>query len=205
LSQFLEQPGIIHYEAFTHVLRYLSGSQTLALVYARQTVAPLRGYMDADWGNCLLTCRSVTGYLTVFNNHLIGWQTKKQPVASLSSCEAEYCALTDFACELLWICQMIQEIKIAVIDSPTIVHEDNQGCIAVANFNSNTNSKKMKHVDMLHFIREVIKDSKIKLQYTPTNKMLTDFLTKSVPRPALTNSLQYLGLFCLEGRGGVDV
>jgi hypothetical protein len=35
--------------------------------------------------------------------------------------------------------------------------------------------------------------------------MLADFLTKSVPRPALINSLGQLGLLCLGGRGGVDI
>jgi hypothetical protein len=190
LSQYLESPGITHYEAFTHVLRYLSGSQTLALVYTRGEQAALTGYTDADWRNCPLTQRSVTGYLMMFNNHLIGWQTKKQPVASLLSCEAEYQSLTDFACELLWIRQLVQEIKIAVIDSATIVHEDNQGCIAVANFDSNTNLKKMKHVNIqLHFIREVIKDARTALKYTPTNEMPADFLTKVVPWPALTKLL----------------
>jgi hypothetical protein len=78
----------------------------------------------------------VTRYLTVFNTHLIGWQTKKQPVASLSSCEAEYCALTDFACKLLWLQQLINEINIGLVNAPTTVHEDNQGCIVVAKFDS---------------------------------------------------------------------
>jgi hypothetical protein len=64
----------------------------------------------------------------------------------------------------------------------------------------------MKHVEIqLHFIRDVIKEKKIILLYTPTNKMLADFLTKAVPRPALVKSLLALGLFRLEVRGGVEV
>jgi hypothetical protein len=100
----------------------------------------------------------------------------------LSSCKAEYRALTDFAWELLWIRQMFQEMGITSISDATIVHEDKQGCIAVANFDSNTNSKKMKNVNIeLRLIWEVIKNSQLKLQYTPTNNMLADFLTKAVP------------------------
>jgi histone deacetylase 1/2 len=137
LSQFLESPGITHWEAFTHVLRYLSGTPDHALVYHRNCSSPLEGYTDADWGNCPATRQSVTGYLSLFNGHLIGWQTKKQPVVSLSSCEAEYRALTDFSCELLWIRQLIVEIGLDDSLVPTIVHEDNQGCIAVANFDAN--------------------------------------------------------------------
>lgn len=206
LSQFLEAPGIQHWEAFIHVLRYLSGTAGNALVYNRGLPSVLNGYTDADWGNCPATQRLVTGYLSQMNDHLVSWQTKKQPVVSLSSCEAEYRALTDFSCEILWLRQFLHEIHITLSDAPTVVHEDNQGCIAVANFEANTNAKRMKHVEIqLHFIREVIKDSKILLQYTPTNKMLADFLTKSVARPALVKSLQSLGLLRLEGRGGVDI
>jgi hypothetical protein len=206
LSQFLKAPGIKHWEAFTHVLRYLHGTQDYGLVYKRNSISPLTGYTDADWGNCPVTRRSVTGYLSQFNGHLIGWQMKKQPVVSLSSCEAEYRALTDFSCELLWIRQFINEVGLEEMNTPTIVHEDNQGCIAVANFDANTNSKRMKHVEIqLHFIREVIKDSKIFLKYTPTTDMLADFLTKSIARPSLVKSLQLLGLFRLEGRGGVEI
>jgi hypothetical protein len=124
----------------------------------------------------------VTGYLTSFNEHLVSWQTRKQPVISLSSCKAEYCALTDFTCKLLWVCQFVQEIDLVKIDHPTVVHEGNQGSIAVANFNAKTNSRRMKHVKIqLHFVQEVIKTGKICLQYTPTTYMLVDFLTKSVP------------------------
>jgi hypothetical protein len=100
----------------------------------------------------------------------------------------------------------LDEIRIVSGNAPTVVHEDNQGCIAVANFKANTNAKRMKHVEIqIHFIRDIIKDAKILLKYTPTSKMLADFLTKLVPCAALVKSLEKLGLFCLEGRGGVEI
>ena len=153
-----------------------------------------------------MTRRSVTGFLALQNHQLICWQTKKQPVVSLSTCEAEYRALVDFLCKLLWLRQLRIEIGLSQDDSPTVVHEDNQGCIAVANFEANTNLKQMKHVEIqLHFIREVIKNSKIVLLYTATNDMLADFLTKSIPCPALLCLLAVVGLLRLEEKGGVEV
>ena len=123
---------------------------------------------------------------------------------SLSTCEAEYQALVDFSCELLWLRQLRIKIGISSDLLPNVVHEDNQDCIAVANFEANTNSKQMKHVEIqLHFIREVIEDSKIVLQYTATKDMLADFLTKSIPCPALLRLLADIGLLRLEERGGV--
>jgi hypothetical protein len=204
LSQFLENPGIHHWEAFTHILQYLAGTSDYTLVYPCLSSSDLRGYTNADWGNFPLTRRSVTGFLALQNRHLVCWQTKKQPVVSLSTCEAVYHALVDFSCELLWLRQFCLEVGLSTHLGPTIVHKDNQGCIAVANFEANTNSKRMKHVEIqLHFIREVINDSKILLEYTPTSAMLADFLTKSVARPSLLRSLGAVGVLQLEKRGGI--
>jgi hypothetical protein len=206
LSQFLERPGITHWEVFMHVLHYLAVTPDYALTYLCRSVADLRGFTDADWGNCPMTRRSVTGFLALQNHHLVCWKTKKQPVVSLSTCKAEYRALVDFSCKLLWLRQFCIKVGISSNHSPTVVHKDNQGCIAVANFEANTNSKRMKHVEIqLHFIRKVIKNSKIVLCYTATKDMLADFLTKSIPLPALLRSLVDIGLLRLEERGGVEV
>jgi hypothetical protein len=179
LSQFLENPGILHWEAFTHVLRYLSSTANYVLVYSWSATPSLHGYTDADWGNCLQTRRSVTGFLTLQNSHLVAWHTKKQPEVSLSLCEAEYRALVDYSAEVLWLQQLRLEINLSADASPVIVHEDNQGCIAVANSEANSNSRRLKHVEIqLQFIREVIKSNRIRLQYTATSGMLADFLTK---------------------------
>ncbi|PLW18982.1 hypothetical protein PCANC_11823 [Puccinia coronata f. sp. avenae] len=169
LSQFLKNPGILQWEVFTHILHYLLGTADYALVYSCLSRLSLRGYTDADWGNCLLTRRSVTCFLTLQNSHLIGWHTKKQPAVSLLSCKAEYRALADYSAEVLWLRQLPHEIGISNDPSPVVVHEDNQGCIAVANSKANSNSRQLKHVKIqLHFIQEVIKNAQIKLQYTAT-------------------------------------
>jgi hypothetical protein len=153
-----------------------------------------------------MTRRSVTGFLALQNHHLCSWQTKKQPVVSLSTCKAKYRALVNFSCKLLWLRQFCIKVGLSSSSQPTVVHEDNQGCIAVANFEANTNSKRMKHVKIqLHFIRKVIKNSKIVLKYTATKDMLADFLTKSIPCPALLRSLANIGLLRLEERGDVGI
>ncbi|MBW0527614.1 hypothetical protein O181_067329 [Austropuccinia psidii MF-1] len=136
---------------------------------------------DADWGNCTDTRWSVTGYLVQFNNCLVIWKTRKQPTVSLSTSEAEYKSLCDVTAELLWLRQWCSESQLTNSVSPTLVHEDNQGCINAASGNSNINGRRMKHFDIqLHFVREAVKNLDIELQYTPTSEMLADFLTKSL-------------------------
>ncbi|MBW0583417.1 hypothetical protein O181_123132, partial [Austropuccinia psidii MF-1] len=96
--------------------------------------------------------------------------------ADWGNSEAKYKALTNLSCKLMWFRQFCKEIGIYTENKPVIVHEDNQGCIDTANGNCNTNSRRMKHVDIkLHFIREVINDSILQLKYTPKTSMLAGF------------------------------
>ncbi|MBW0529850.1 hypothetical protein O181_069565, partial [Austropuccinia psidii MF-1] len=178
LSQFLERPGLLHWKAFLHVLRYLRGTPDLGLVYSRGSDGGVRAYSDADWGNCRSTRRSTTGYLVLFNNCLTTWKTRKQPSVSLSTAEAEYKSLCDLASELMWLRQWATECQIHDFSQAIPVHEDNQSCINTASGNCNLNNKRMKHVNIqLHFIKEIVQSSQIKLIYTPTDGMLADFLT----------------------------
>ncbi|MBW0536871.1 hypothetical protein O181_076586 [Austropuccinia psidii MF-1] len=206
LSQFLELPGIEHWKAFLHVLRYLRGTAQQSLVYHGGKEKGVQSYSDANWGNCPQTRRSITGFVITFNGCLVVWKTRKQPTVSLSTAEAEYKALTDLTTELLWLRQFIKELSLGLINFPIDVFSDNQACINTANSDSNSNNRRMKHVEIqLHFIREVINQKKIRVTYVPTHDMLADFMTKSVGRTALNRCLGALHVLCLRARGDVEI
>ncbi|MBW0541278.1 hypothetical protein O181_080993 [Austropuccinia psidii MF-1] len=63
LFQFLEKPGIQHWNSFLHVLKYPKGTREMGLVYSHGSNKCIRAYSDADWGNCQETQRSVTSFL----------------------------------------------------------------------------------------------------------------------------------------------
>ncbi|MBW0535357.1 hypothetical protein O181_075072 [Austropuccinia psidii MF-1] len=205
LSQFLEKPGIQHWNAFLHVLKYLNGTQDMGLVYLCDPEKGVKAYSNADWGNCQEMRRSVTGFLVTFEGSLVIWKTRKQPTVFISTAEAEYKALCDLTSELSWFRQWCLECSLNISEKAIPVHEDNQSCINTVEGNSNLNQKRMKHIDIqLHFIKEFMRSLVIQLIYTPTNLMLADFLTKSVSRPILTRSLDSLGVLRLGVRGGVE-
>ncbi|MBW0536578.1 hypothetical protein O181_076293 [Austropuccinia psidii MF-1] len=181
LSQFLENPGIQHWNAFIHVLRYLKGTSSFFLIYQCHQEARVVAYSDADWENCRITRRSTTGFAILIGDCLVTWKTRKQPTVSLSTSEAEYKALADLINEVLWLRQLIQELNLMTISKPVTIFDDNQGCINTANRDCNSNGRRMKHIEIkLHFIKKVIKSNKIEVLYVPSYKILADFLTKSV-------------------------
>ncbi|MBW0586626.1 hypothetical protein O181_126341, partial [Austropuccinia psidii MF-1] len=140
LSQFLESPGIQHWHAFLHVLKYLKGTSSIGLTYCRNNQEPPTAYSDADWGNRRVSRQSVTGYLVTIHNNLVICKTRKQPTISLSSAESEYKSLTDLSFKLMWFRQLCKEIPIYTENRPIIVHEDNQGWIGTENGDCKTNS-----------------------------------------------------------------
>jgi len=60
----------------------------------------------------------------------------------------------------------------------------------------------MKHIDLrYHFIWEAVEDKKIILNYIPTDKNVSDILTKGLARPKFEQFVEMLGLRGLERKG----
>ena len=75
----------------------------------------------------------------------------------------------------------------------TVLHADNQGCIALA-WNQVTHTC-TKHIDIHHhFIWERVDHGEIDLQYCSSKDMLADILTKQLPREAFERFRGELGV-----------
>jgi len=75
----------------------------------------------------------------------------------------------------------------------TIIHADNQGCIALAG--NPVSHSRAKHIDIRHhFIREHIEHDEIKLQFVSTKDMLADIFTKALPRNSFVKFRERLGV-----------
>jgi hypothetical protein len=60
---------------------------------------------------------------------------------------------------------------------PTLLREDNQGCIALAK--NPVYHARTKHIDVrYHFVRERVEADEITMEYCPTREQLADALTK---------------------------
>jgi hypothetical protein len=199
LSQFLENPGLTHYNAAEQVFRYIAGTRDIGLTYKKQNEQKVKAYADADWGNCLVTRRSVTGYIVMTGDHVLSWKSNKQDTISLSSAEAEYKALSDLSREIVWITSLINEIKIFKSPSNIPVFIDNKAAIDLARSETSQNGFRTKHMDIrLHFVREHVQSNLLNLIYIKSNENPADFLTKAVGRCTIRRSLKVLGIYNSE-------
>lgn len=109
LSQFLQTPTSSHLQAANHLLKYLKENPGQGILIKPITKFQLRAFVDAEWGACLDTRRSVTGFCVFLDDTLIAWKSKKQVTVSRSSAEAEYEGIAIVTSELLWITQVLHD------------------------------------------------------------------------------------------------
>ena len=71
VSQFMHAPSEDHMDAVYRILRYLKGMPGKDLLYSKNGVSNIEGYIDTNWAGHQTTKRSTSGYLTFTEGNLI--------------------------------------------------------------------------------------------------------------------------------------
>ena len=111
VSRFMEAPKQSHWKAIKRILRYIQGTKSLGLFYSRTTDYKLLGYSDSDWCGDVDDRKSTSGYLFFMGDTAFTWYSKKQPIVSLSTCEAEYVAASYCVCHAIWLRRLLSELN----------------------------------------------------------------------------------------------
>jgi len=97
VARHVENPQPHHFVMLKRIFRYLQGTSTHGLYFARDdTNSPmitLEGYSDANWGEDTTDRRSISGMLFTIGSGPVCWKSKKQPTVAASTAEPEYMAL----------------------------------------------------------------------------------------------------------------
>lgn len=198
LCCFMQNPTQRHMVAAERVLRYLSGTRDVGLVFGSRngdTVGDSRGrgqmqvdtcaYADADWANDKTDRRSITGWVSKLNGDAVSWASKKQRVVGLSTCEAELYAEAAAIQEVLWLRGLLKELGLYT-RTGTTVYGDNQSTIAVSA--NGIKGERTKHVDVkYHFVTETVERGDVVLKWIPTTEQQADIFTKALAAPVFEN------------------
>ena len=157
MSNFTEY----HIKQAKRVLSYLKGTSELGLHITKQKEpfdlknCKLEVFSDSDWARDKIKRRSVTGYVGYFLGNPIVYRVCYQPTIALSSCEAEYMAMSDAAKEILFFKNLFSEINpTAQLSVPVTLHVDNSAALSLST--TLVANKRTKHIDIrFHFLREL--------------------------------------------------
>ncbi|XP_071921816.1 secreted RxLR effector protein 161-like [Coffea arabica] len=107
----MKSPTELHLLAAKRILRYLQGTRNLGIYYKKGEKSNLVGYTDSDYAGDQDDGRSTSGYVFMLGTGAICWSSKKQPIVTLSSTEAEFVAATACACQAIWLRRILEELQ----------------------------------------------------------------------------------------------
>ncbi|KAJ0463521.1 putative RNA-directed DNA polymerase [Helianthus annuus] len=178
LSQFMHSPCQSHLDIALRLLRYLKLSPGKGFSFKKSGNMTLTGFVDSDWAKCLKTRRSVTGYGIFLGETLVSWKSKKQNVVSRSTAEAEYRAMCSATCEIMWILNVLSELKISC-SLPVKLYCDSKSAISISQ--NPVFHERTKHFELdLHFLREKIAAGIVEPEKVSTNMQVADIFTKGL-------------------------
>ncbi|GAA0172449.1 hypothetical protein LIER_41338 [Lithospermum erythrorhizon] len=100
--------------------------------------------------------KSTSGYAFIMKSGAIAWVSKKQPIVTLSTIEADFVAAIICAFQLLWMKKVLKELGYKNEDC-TLIRCDNSSTIKLSK--NPVMHGRSKHIDVrFHFLRDLVKD-----------------------------------------------
>ncbi|PLW19705.1 hypothetical protein PCASD_13171 [Puccinia coronata f. sp. avenae] len=171
LARFSQNPSDTHWTALDHLIGYIWKNPRKGLTFTPGD-ASVKLYVDAGWGG--EHERSTTGFLLQHYGNPITWGSKRQDVVAMSTCAAEYVALSIAT-------QHLANLKIVLDDiDPVTTYEilcDNQAAVLVAT--DNASRKKTQYLQQaFYFVNDFVRRNKVNLYWISNSEQLANVFTK---------------------------
>ena len=191
-SRFQEDPRHPHLKAVKMILRYVKVTEGLGLHYTKTNQFELAGYVDSDWCGDIDDRKSTSGFAFFMGGTAFTWLSKKQPIVTLSTCEAEYVAASLAVSHAVWLRKMLHVLRIP--QNETIeIRVYNISTIELAK--NPVHHERSKYIDVrFHSIREHIKEGEVRVVHVQSNDQAADIFTKALAKPLFENCKQMLGM-----------
>lgn len=174
-----------HLNQCQRILDYIKGTQSAKITYRSDANMIPVAYSDASHA-IHPDGKGHGGILICMGSGPIMHRSFKLKMISRSSTESELIALEETSTYVIWIHELLRNMKITV-HLPITIYQDNLSAIFIAH--NGGSFKRTKHLIIKeNFIREQITTNRIKIVHMSTVDIPADFLTK----PLAANQLQHL-------------
>jgi hypothetical protein len=133
---------------------------------------------DADLAGDICSRKSTIGFVVVLAESLVSWMSKLQSTVALSTAEAETNVSVEAVKQIMHFRLFMRELGMGQ-DGPSVVFEDNQAAIAIAQ--KEEQSKRSKHyLIKAAFLTDSYKRGIFRYAKVGTKEQLADAFTKPV-------------------------
>ncbi|XP_062208822.1 secreted RxLR effector protein 161-like [Phragmites australis] len=133
VSRYMEDPQEDHYSVVKHLIHYVAGICDYGVVYKMEggAVLVLMGYSDSDMAGNLDGYKSTTDVPFLLDHGPISWQSQKQRVVKLSTCEMEYIAMATTVCQRVWLARLLRDLTDKELRASALM-KDNTSAISLS-------------------------------------------------------------------------
>jgi len=131
VSRYMEELSYSHWKVLKRILRYIRGTISLGLYYTKSDNYELVGYSDSDWCGDVDDRKSTSEYVFFMGHIMFTWLSKKQPIVTLSTCEAGYVAASWCVCHAVWLRNLLSKLEMKQ-EEGTVIRVDNKSAIELA-------------------------------------------------------------------------
>jgi hypothetical protein len=182
LARFMSCPTNHLMNCAIRLLRYLSATRAYVLRYScgEKECPNLVAYSDADFAGCSMTSKSTSGIAILFRGQPVHWRSKRQPIVTSSTTEAELVALNLCALQVQWLKLLLGE-DFGVNPLKATLHCDNQSTVAIAH--NPIASDRSRHINVKYRkVQELIENQVMSVKWISTKDQVADILTKQMDR-----------------------
>ena len=167
VSCYMEASTMTHLKTAKRILRFLKGTLDYGLLCSPSKDFKLVGCSDSDWVGDTNDRKSTTSFVFYMGDTAFTWMSKKQPIVTLSTCEAEYVVTTSSVCCAMWLRSLLKELQMFQ-EEATKTFVDNKSTLALAK--NPVFHDRSKRIDTrYHFIRECIARKEVHLEFVKSH------------------------------------
>ena len=149
------------------------------------------GFVDSDFAGDLDGHKSTSGFVFLSGGTAVSWASKLQPIAALSTVEAEFISMCSGVQEALWLRKLVTEVE--GIPGASVIHTDNTG--ALVNIKGIPVSPRTKHIGVrYHRVRGEVERGAIDARFVPTQDNPADMFTKNLPKSSFVKFRVKIGV-----------
>lgn len=180
VSRFLSNYNKACWDAVKKILRYLSGTKSVGIMYRKNKFDVPVSYNDADYAGDSETRKLMSGCMSFLAGGPVIWSSRSQDCVALSTTESEFIAASETVKDIVWLQKLLTDIGYEH-RMPVDLRIDNQGAMRLAK--NPEFHKRTKHVHVRYcFIRDMCEKNIVNVTYIKSEDQVADILTKPLVR-----------------------